>query len=252
MKRILVAFALLVCAAPARAGTITVKLSSMAPAGSTWAKALAELAVKWKDVSNGSVKLEIVPPAGSDESGIVTALEKNGLQAAALSTDGLSEITPEPLGLDFPSVPADVHAALLAKLRSKMELALEKKGFVAIAWVQLGPVRLFSTRSLDDQTILHTDVLVPVIKSPLDAWIGLFHSKQLKIADFSGFIGGAGDTTALMPVDYALAIKANDKLTYVDADDFTQLTAALIIDKKTWESIPADLHRKIGCASCWV
>ena len=96
MKTRLLAF-LLWLAAPVQAQEVRIKLGTLAPNGSTWHTLLKEMGQKWSEASNGQVKLIIYPGGVQGNEGDMVKKTRIGqLQAVALTTIGLHDITPEP------------------------------------------------------------------------------------------------------------------------------------------------------------
>src|SRR3954451_23559030 len=82
-----------------------IKLGTLAPSGSTWHTLLKEMGQKWSEASGGKVKL-IIYPGGvvGNEGDMVKKTRIGQLQAAAPTTIGLHEITPEPQAVDVPTM----------------------------------------------------------------------------------------------------------------------------------------------------
>src|SRR5256885_8432284 len=92
---------------PAAAGPAAaeerIKLGTLAPNGSTWHTLLKEMGQKWGEVSGGKVKLVIYPGGVlGNEGDMVKKMRIGQLQAAALTTIGLHEISPDPQAVDVP------------------------------------------------------------------------------------------------------------------------------------------------------
>src|SRR3954468_23674129 len=103
MKTRLLAFLLLSLAAPAGAQEVVIKLGTLAPNGSTWHTLLKEMGQKWEQASGGKVKLRIYPGGVlGNESDMVKKMRIGQLQAAALTTIGLHDISPDPQAVDVP------------------------------------------------------------------------------------------------------------------------------------------------------
>jgi TRAP-type transport system periplasmic protein len=79
--------ALLLCAVVWQpAACQTIKLASLAPAGSSWDLGLKQIAADWKKVSNGSVVVKIYPGGiAGDESDVIRKIRISQLQAAGLT-----------------------------------------------------------------------------------------------------------------------------------------------------------------------
>src|SRR5687768_1886105 len=91
--------ATMLCIAP-RAGAaepVLIKLGTLAPKGSTWETLLKQMGQEWSKQSNGQVTLRIY--AGGtlgNEGDMVKKMRVGQLQAAALTSIGLHDVSPEP------------------------------------------------------------------------------------------------------------------------------------------------------------
>src|SRR3954447_16927176 len=114
-----------------------IKLGTLAPSGSTWHTLLKEMGQKWSEASGGKVKV-IIYPGGvvGNEGDMVKKTRIGQLQAAALTTIGLHEITPEPQAVDTPLMVTsfDELDYVMEKLGPRLEKTLEQKGYIVIGW----------------------------------------------------------------------------------------------------------------------
>ena len=89
---------LILCLAvfPAEGKKVNIKLATLAGHGSPWDLRLREMGENWRNESNGEVKLTIYPGGvAGDESAVIRKMRIGQLNAASLSTSGLSYIVPE-------------------------------------------------------------------------------------------------------------------------------------------------------------
>jgi TRAP-type C4-dicarboxylate transport system substrate-binding protein len=61
MRHLLLAISTLALPVAAPAQAVTVKLGTLAPAGSAWHDALKEMAQRWEEISGGRVRLKVYP-----------------------------------------------------------------------------------------------------------------------------------------------------------------------------------------------
>src|SRR3954453_10820838 len=80
-----------------------IKLGTIAPSACNWHTLLKEMGQKWSEASGGKVKL-IIYPGGvvGNEGDMVKKTRIGQLQAAALTTIGLHEISPDAQAVDVP------------------------------------------------------------------------------------------------------------------------------------------------------
>ncbi len=138
--------AVLLAQAPALG--LTIKLGSLAPAGSPWDKGLNRLGAEWQKISCGGVELKIYPGGiVGDESDMIRKMRIGQLTAAGLSGVGLMRIYPDIVTVQLPLFIRS-NAELdyvLDKMKPAFAKELEQRGFKVIIWSFVGWVHFFST-----------------------------------------------------------------------------------------------------------
>ena len=127
--------------------TITIKMASQVPENTPWGYFFNQIAIDWKRITNGEVNLIIYHngTAGNEET-VLRNLRLNQIQAAVLSTFGLTEITPEVLTLSCPFFIRnnDELDLVLKEVKDELERKINSKGFFTLAWSRVGWVKIFS------------------------------------------------------------------------------------------------------------
>ena len=145
MKKLLLA-ALVAALAPAARAQVTIKLATLAPAGSSWHEILKEMGQRWEAVSGGQVKLKVYPGgAQGSEGDMVRKMGIGQLQAGSISNIGMHDILPEPQMLSLPMFfddEAEVECTF-GKSRAKIEAAFEAKNYVVLQWSRIGAMSMF-------------------------------------------------------------------------------------------------------------
>lgn len=130
----------------ARAQTITIKLATVAPDGSSWHESLKDLGQRWAEASGGRVRLKVYAGGvAGDETAVVSKMRIGQFGAALVTSHGIIDVTTDVRALGLPRMIrsyAEVDHALAA-LRPLLEARLEEKGFVALGWADAGMVRFF-------------------------------------------------------------------------------------------------------------
>ena len=145
MKKLFVA-ALVALASSGAQAQVTIKLGTLAPAGSTWHEILKEMAQRWEQASGGQVKLRVY--AGGTQGSEGDMVRKMGigqLQASSISNIGMHDILPEPQMLSLPMFftdEAEVECTF-AKSRAKIEAAFEAKNYMVLQWSRIGAMSMF-------------------------------------------------------------------------------------------------------------
>ena len=102
-RPLLVAFLVAMLAPCASAKVVTVKLATFIPDGSPWHEILKDLGERWREVSDGQVRLKIYAGgvAGS-ELDVLRKMRIGSLHAAAFSSMGLAGVSDAPRALIIP------------------------------------------------------------------------------------------------------------------------------------------------------
>jgi TRAP-type transport system periplasmic protein len=233
------------------AAEVEIKLGTLAPTGSAWHNLLKEMGQKWSEVSGGQVKLRIYPGGVvGNEGEMVRKTRVGGLHAAAVTSIGLHDITPEPQAVDVPLgiESYDELEYVMGKIEGDLDRALEQKGYVVLAWAAIGFVHFFSTRAIAKPDDMKA--------AKLFAWDGDPKSVEaLKAAGFQPVVLSSTDIipslqtglidTVAMPPLYALTARLYQKANKMCDLKWAILTGATVVRKEVWERVPADLRPKL-------
>lgn len=252
MKKLLFSFVVFWAAwgaAPAlEAQRITIKLATLAPDGSHWHESLKDLAVRWREISNGRVKLVIYPGGvAGDELGVMRRIRIGQMHAAFITTHGLNSITTASRVFTLPRLIRNDQELdyVMEELTPRLNALLEDRGFIALGWGDAGWVRFFLPAA---QTAIGE-----VQRFKLFTWAGDPESVQLwKDAGFNVVPLAATEvTTGLQtglieaipaPPSVAMASQWYTKTPYMIDLRIAPLTGALVISKRAWQRIPEELR----------
>ena len=256
MKRLLISALMVVglvgaFSTVAAAEEVVIKIGTLAPVGSTWHTLMKEMAQKWQDVSGGQVKMRIYPGGVlGNEGEQVKKMRINQLQAAALTTIGLHEISPDPQGVDLPGM-VDSWKTLdyvMQHIGPKLEKKLEEKGYIVLSWSEVGFVRFFSTKRFGS--------ISELLKGKLFCWEGDPASADaMKAGGFSPVVmastdivpslqTGLLDTVGMAPL-YAYQSQIFQKAKFMLDIPWSVLTGAMVVRKDAWEKISPELRGKL-------
>ena len=145
-RRIIAALFLLI----ASAGVLTaqeIKLASVAPEASPWGRALNELALQWRDISNGRIRVRVYHNAiAGDESDILRKMRIGQLQAAVLTSSGMKQVVPEVFSVSVPFMigsEAELNH-VMDRIRPELNEQFERNRLHVLAWTRAGWVHFFS------------------------------------------------------------------------------------------------------------
>jgi TRAP-type C4-dicarboxylate transport system substrate-binding protein len=244
--------ATVLCAAPRAEAQVVIKLGTLAPKGSTWETLLKEMGQQWATASGGKVTLRIY--AGGtlgNEGDMVKKMRVGQLQAAALTSIGLHDVSPEPQAIDVPMMIENPQMLdyVREKVAPRMEKSIEQKGFIVLDWSEVGFVRFFSTKKFDSIKALQDTGKVFCWEgdpASADAWRAAgFKPVIMSSTDIVPSLQtGLLDTVALSPL-YAFTSQIFQKAKYMIDTPWASLTGAMVVRKDVWDKIPAELRPKL-------
>ena len=239
----------------AASGPVKVRLGTLAPKGSSYYKHLQAMGEKWRAVPGG-VALTIYPDGSmGGEADMVRRMRLGQLQAGLLTATGLSQIEPAAAGLQFLPMmlrTLDEVDYINQQLQPLVQKRMEEKGFVPLFWADTGWVRFFSKQ--------------PVVR-PADlknikmfAWAG--NAAELDIYRSVGCTPVALETVDILPnlqtglingvplpPSFALAGQVDSAAPHMLDLAWAPLVGALVITKKTWDTIPAAARESVRKAA---
>jgi len=233
-----------------------VKLTTLAPKGSSPHRALQKMGQAWRDISGGTV--DVVIYAGGIQGGEAAMVERMGInqsQAALLTGVGLEEIEPAVAGLQtmpmmFRSLEELDHVR--TRLRPMLEERMRAKGFVVLFLADAGWVRFFSRTP-----VVHVDDLR---KLKLFTWAGDTDTVRLmnaaglnpvplETADIlTGLQTGLIDAVPSPPF-FALASQIYGPAPHMLELNWAPLVGGLVVTKRAWDKIPAEFRDEFVAAA---
>lgn len=242
-------------AAPALAKPVNVKLATLAPDGSSWHELLKDLSAEWEAVSDGRVRLRVFAGGvAGDEPAVIKKIGINNYQAALITSHGLSSISRVTRVFTVPfMLRSDAEVAhAMETMAAEMDAELLERGYVVLSWAYAGWVNFFVPKP-------ETSVDA-VRKLKLFTWAGdpdtaeLWEAAGFKVVPLpatdllSGLKTNLIDAFDTTPV-YALTSQAYRQTPYMIDLKWAPLTGALIINRETWEAVPAELRPRLLEAS---
>jgi TRAP-type C4-dicarboxylate transport system substrate-binding protein len=242
---------LLAVSASSAAEPIVIKMATLVPAGSNWNRSLQEMGQKWQQVSNGQVVLKLYAGGvAGDDADVVRKMRLGTLNAGLLATTGLAAIDRSVLALQIPMLYIDYDEAdwVAAKMTPTLETQLEAKGFVVLAWVDGGWAHFFTKTPARTPNELKS--------AKLFTWAGDEKYTELwKGAGFNAIPLPATEISTALQTGLVNAICTTPQVAavmqwYNHAKNMTDvnwalLLGAVVVEKKTWDKIPADARSAI-------
>ncbi len=228
-------------------GPVKVRLGTIAPRGSSYAKHLLAMGEQWRQAPGGGVLLTIYPDGTmGSEADMVRRMRLGQLQAGMLTAMGLAEIEPAVTGLQYmPMMFRSLEEVdyIGEKLQPMLERRLEEKGFVVLFWADTGWVRFFSK-----QPVIRPDDLK---KTKLFVWAGSavevdsyrsigFNPVPLEMVDILPNLQTGLINAVPLPPSIALAGQVDGPAPHMLDLDWAPLVGAAVMTKKTWDTIPLE------------
>jgi TRAP-type C4-dicarboxylate transport system substrate-binding protein len=222
---------------------LTLKMGTLAPAGSPWDNALHRLAAEWTQFSGGRINVTIYPGAiAGGEGDMVRKMRIGQLQAAALTGSGLENIVRDVFLLDLPFLFSSQTEAtyVLSKVTPHYKRLFAEKGFVLLGWTVAGWVNFFSRNPVVLPSDLQAETLAVSGVNPdqVQAWKSVgFHvipldTPNLMSALSSGMID-ALYTSPLAAASYQWFGIANNMC----ALNIAPLIGAIVVSERSWRRI---------------
>jgi TRAP-type C4-dicarboxylate transport system substrate-binding protein len=235
---------------------IKIPLGTLAPSGSSFYSALAEMRDAWKNASGGAINLNIYADGvQGSEAQMVQMMRAHSLAAGMLTVVGLSEIDKSVGGLSFLPLTFrswEEYDYVVEKISPRLEKLLLDKGFVVLFWADAGWVRFFSKTAA-----IHPDDFKPF---KMFTWAG--NAYQVDLMKSLGYHPVPLETADILPglrrnLINAIPVPPNQALLgqfYTVANQmldlkWSVLSGATVIRKDVWERIPAEIQVKLRSAA---
>jgi len=225
---------------------VNLRLGTLAPNGTSYHKSLQLMGEKWRQASDGRVRLTLFPGGTQGgEADMVGLMQTGNLDAGLLTAVGLSEIEPAVTALQ--SMPMSFHSLdevdhVGEKLRPQLEQQLLAKGYLVLFWSDSGWVRFFTRTPIVHPDDLRKLKVFTWIGNPhdTDLWkSGGYHPVALETAGIpQGLLSGTIDAVP-MPPFFALASQLDGTLKYMLELNWAPLVGAAVVRTKSWDRVPA-------------
>lgn len=241
IRILLAALVCMVIASPAEA--LTLKIATLAPAGTDWMKAMKQGADAIAEKTDGRVRLKFYPGGvmGSEQS-VQRKIRIGQLHGGAFSSGGLADVYPDIQILNLPMLFDSFAEVDYVRQRVEPVLKenLEARGFVLLGVAEAGFTRILSTAPIVDlATIRDHKLWAPegdLMVEETYRSMGL-SPVFLPISDvYTGLQTGLIDTVTTTP-SAAIAFQWHSKLAYVTDTPLAYLVGLLAVDKRVFERI---------------
>ena len=253
MKRLLLVFAALGMLAPTPAlaaeGEIEMKVATVAPARTPWAKLLKKYRGALKKLTDGKVKMRVyLGGIKGDEQSIVRQVYKGTLHIGGVSSGAMSTVVPDLDLLELPYLFANHEEAdriLDGPARPIIDSMLEEKGFKLLMYSENGyrsfgtkngfvktPADLKAVKMRSQESPVHVETYRALGASPVTISVGeVMSSLQTGLVD--GF-----DNTPL----FTQAVSWHQGIKYFSVTQHIYQPALVVANKAWFDALPADVQ----------
>lgn len=235
---------------------ITIKIAALAPKGSSLMNVLEEMKDRIKKETDNEVNFKIYPGGiQGDEKDVLTKIKLGQLQGGAFTSIGMGRIVPEVRVTDIPFLFKNYEevAYVRARIKDKLEKLFLDKGFVVVAWADIGFVHTFSKEPVTRENLKNLKVWVwgdDVLSTTVWQSVGVTPI-SLSITDVLTSLSTKLIDTAPSTPFGAVAFRWYTKFNYISEIPSTDPSSAIIVSKDTWEKISPESVNKIKSISEW-
>lgn len=230
-------------------GKIVIKMATLAPEGSVWHGKLVEMGQKWTEATDGKVVLRIYPGGVvGDERDMIRKMRIGQIHAAAVTTEGLSELNPDVYALLIPLLFDNYEDVDWVRKQISGDLikGINQSGFEFLFWVDVGWAYWFTR----DQIRYPEDLKSMKIFNwagdykTAEIWRkGGFHPVPLAAIDvLTGLQTGLIDAIGTNPL-VALSSQYFGPANHMLNMKWGLIFGGIVIDSRIWEKIDAK-HQK--------
>ncbi|MEE9189353.1 MAG: TRAP transporter substrate-binding protein DctP [Candidatus Neomarinimicrobiota bacterium] len=227
-----------------------IKLATLAPEGTDWHGKLVEMGIRWQKATNGAVKLRIYPSGVvGDERDMIRKIRLGQIHAAAITTEGLSELNPEVYAYLVPMLFNNYEDVDWVREQISPELVkgINKSGFTLLYWVDVGWAYWFSAEAIR--------VPEDLKKMKIFNWAGDFKTAEiwrkggfnpvpLALIDvLSGLQTGLIDAVTTSPL-ISLSMQWFGVANHMLDLKWGLVTGGIVIDNRVWDKIRPE-HQNI-------
>lgn len=237
----------------------TFKIGALVPEGTSWATNLKKMAKEISDTTDGRVKFKLyLGGVAGDEPVVMRKIRSGQFHGGIFTGKALGEVFGDVRLMEVPfNFVHDRSKAVkvLSGMQSHFDSGLEKEGFAAIGYFELGKVYIVSTKSSSSIEALkgskiwawEGDKLVEAIMNNLKLVSVPLALPDVLTSLSTGMIESAYATPLAI-----IALQWQDKVKYLYDFPVTYSIGGLLLSKKAWDGIDAkDRDVVKGIAAKW-
>ncbi|MGE3955419.1 MAG: TRAP transporter substrate-binding protein DctP [Vicinamibacterales bacterium] len=244
-RLILVALAALAFSQAPLAQSSAIKLATVVPDGSVWDKSLKQMGTDWKAATGNRVSLTVFSGGSQgDESTVLRKMRLNALQGASLTVVGLAAIdwSFNVFNIPFFFQNYDELNAVIEKLTPLLKQRVEQKGFVLVHWGHGGWLQVFSKQPVTTVADLkNAKLYTSAGDDTMTQWYKAngFQPRAMAMTDvLTGLTTGMIDALPTTPLA-SMSFQWYKQTPYMLDLGISPIVGATVVNKRTWDAIPA-------------
>ncbi|MBF0492646.1 MAG: TRAP transporter substrate-binding protein DctP [Deltaproteobacteria bacterium] len=240
---------------PLQAAEHEIKVSVLAPEGSTWVNIMKEMDKELQTASGGKAALKIYAGGVSgDEKDVIRKMRIGQVHAAGLTGVGLGEINPSVRVLELPMLFNSYQEAdyVKSKIQGDFEKQFDAKGYVLLGWAEAGFVNIMSNKPIKSKAdMVGTKWWAwegdPLVKE-MYATLGITPT-PLALPDVLTSLQTNLIDAVYAPPLAAIALQWFTKTKYMTDLPLANSTGAFVMSKTEFAKLPADLQTTLKTVS---
>ena len=228
-----------------------IKIATLVPDGSSWAKAFNAVNIEIQEKTNQAVRFKIY--AGGvlgDEKDMIRKMHIGQIHGAVLSSAGLSTLVNDMDVFQIPFLFENYEEVdfIANKMEPHFKKEFEKKGYVLTGWTEGGFIHLLSTKPVATVDDLRTAKVWSWADAPMAK--AIFDEAQVSAIPLSVPDVLVGLQTGLVDVVYAppsgaIALQWFTKTKYINDIPLSYLIGGVVFKKAVFKKLPPNYQTQI-------
>lgn len=230
------------------AQTITLQVAAAVPVNSPWDQGLRKIAAEWAAISGGRVRLAFPRSMANASQSDILQKMRLSLDGGLIETSGLYQLDPDFLYLSMPTViRSEAEFEAVAKALTPVMARRFEGRYEVVTFAQGGWLRFFSNRALSvPSDIAGLRIGVSEDQEALIRFMQALGARTVK-SDASTvllqFNSNALDVGYTSPIVVAtLWSQYRRSVTHMSGFRISPFFGALLINRRSWERVPAELR----------
>ena len=248
----------LLLATAGSASAQSIKLASIVPENSIWDRNIKQMGTEWSQATGGRVTVTVFPGATQgDEATALRKMRLDALQAASFTGGGLAGIDPafQLFNIPFFFESYDELNAVTDALTPVLAKRMESKGFIFINWGHGGWTQVFTKNPVKTVADLKKARLwTSAGNDTMVQWFKAngFEPRAMSMTDImTGLTTGMIEAVPTTPLAALLFQWYKQTPNMLDIG-LTPVVGATVVNKKTWNAIPAADRPKLLASAAGV